>query len=91
MGKKQKNRGVLLILVMLLLGMPTALALAANESTVSHTGRSFSQTAVHTLLTQFAKADCPPAAEPLPQINFDMTQPVPACWLMFRHKEIQIE
>jgi hypothetical protein len=77
---KHKNRRVLLILVMLLLAMPVVLAAAANDSAASHTERSFSQTAVHTLLTQFADPDCPPADELLQQLDFDMTQPMPDCW-----------
>jgi hypothetical protein len=88
---QQKNRRVLLILVMLLLAMPVALAAAANDSAASHTTRSFSQTAVHTLLTLFAEPDCPPAAESFRQGNFDMTQPVPDCWLLIGPREIQIE
>jgi hypothetical protein len=88
---KQKNRRVLLILVMLLLAMPVALAAAANDSAASHTERSFSQTAVHTLLTQFADPGCPPAGESLPQLDFDMTQPMPDCWLLIGPREIQRE
>ena len=88
---KRKNRRVLLILVMLKLLMPVALVTASNNLAVAHTTRSFSQTAVHTLLTLFAEPDCPPAGESFQQLNFDMTQPVPNCWLLIGPKEIQIE
>jgi hypothetical protein len=88
---QQKNRRVLLILVMLLLAMPVALVTAESLAAVSHTERSFSQTAVHTLLTFFAEPDCPPAGETFQQVNFDMTQPMPDCWLLIGPREIQIE
>jgi len=88
---QQRNRRVLLILVMLKLLMPVALVAASNNLAVAHTTRSFGQTAVYTLLTQFAEPDCPPAGESFRQLNFDMTQPVPACWLLAGLKEIQIE
>ena len=88
---QQKNRRVLLILVMFLLAVPVALGAASNDSAVSHTERSFSQTAVHTLLTQFANPDCPPAGEPFQQVDFDVTQPMPDCWLLAGSKAIQIE
>jgi hypothetical protein len=88
---KQKNRRVLLILVMLLLAMPMALAAASNDSAASHSERPFSQTAVHTILTLFAEPDCPPAGESFQQVNFDMTQPMPDCWLLIGPREIQKE
>ena len=88
---KRINRRVLVILVMLKLLMPVALVAAANNFNVAQTTRTFSQTAVHTLLTQFADPDCTPADEPLQSADFDMTQPMPDCWLLNGPREIQIE
>ncbi|MAT95938.1 MAG: hypothetical protein CL608_02125 [Anaerolineaceae bacterium] len=76
---------------MLKLLMPVALVAAANNFNVAQTTRTFSQTAVHTLLTQFADPDCPPAGESFQQVNFDMTQPMPDCWLLDGPREIQRE
>ena len=81
----------MLILVMFKLLLPVALVAAANETAVAHLTRSFSQTAVLTILTQFAEPDCLPAGESFQQINFDMAQPMPDCWLLSGPREIQIE
>lgn len=88
---KQINRRVLLILVMFKLLLPVALVAAANESGVAHLTRSVGQTAVRTFLTLFAEPNCPPADESFQQVNFDMTQPLPDCWLLAGSREIQIE
>lgn len=88
---KYINRRVLLILVMLKLLLPVALVAAANETAVTHLTRSFSQTAVLTILNQFAEPDCPPTGHSFRQLNFDMAQPLPDCWLLTGQREIQIE
>ena len=84
----KSKRYVLLILVILFLGLPAAAATAANESAVKQT---FRQTAVSTLLTQFAEPDCLATGEMVQPPSFDMAQPVPNCWLLIGQKEIQIE
>ena len=76
-----RNRLVLLVLIMLILAGSVTLV-AASETAVSQTTRPFSQAAVLTALNQFAKPDCLPAEETFQQLNFDMVQPVPGCWLL---------
>ena len=71
---------VLLILVMLML-LPVAWV-AASETAVSHNSRTFNQTAVLAILNQFAEPDCSAAEEAPHPPDFDMTQPVPDCWLL---------
>lgn len=72
---------VLLILVMLLLGTPLAL-LAAGETAVSPHTPSFSQTAVRTVLPYFVGPDCDDPEETNRSEIFDLTQPMPSCWLV---------
>ena len=75
------NRIVLIILVMLMLISSVALV-AASDSASGRPSRSAAQTAVFTVLNQFAEPDCPPAGETFQQLDFDMAQPVPNCWLL---------
>ena len=82
---KWRNRIVLLILVMLLFAGPGAWV-AASGSGDSGPAHSIGQTAVLSLLNHLAKPACLPADKLFQQIDFDMTQPVPDCWLLSKSR-----
>lgn len=75
-----KKRWVLLILVMLLLGTP--LALAAGDTAVSTHTPSLAQTAVRAVLPYLAGSDCDLPTEAAQPAKFDLAQPMPTCWLV---------
>ena len=76
-----KKRWVLLILVMLLLGTPLALAAAGDTAVSTHTP-SLAQTAVRAVLPYLVGPDCDPPAEAALPAKFDLAQPMPTCWLV---------